>query len=798
MSDGSAMTEAVVENAAVIDGSPASPSLRARTTRSHGAWTTEYLTDLSGFERIGDEWDDLGSRCASTTPFQLSGWLTPWWRHYGPGKLRVIVVRHEGVLVAGAALFVERRLGVPVLTPAGRGLSDMTDVLLDDAHAERAARVLSAALLAMPGWEVMDLPEVRPDAAVLRLVGEWPKRWWEFASSTVLEIPSRPMETLLAEVPRSTRKSLKRRLRGVADAGVEIRSVEAARVPAAVRTLIALHEHQWRGRGGNPEHLTDRFRSLLCDAVGSLAATGDARLEEYLVDGRVLGSELLLVGPGSVSSYFVGLAPELRETLDTAALTIPRGLHVALALGRPRLSLLRGDEEYKRRWRPVPVSHRRLLLARTRGPLPVAVAGIAAARASVRSHLVRRHPGLHAALAETRRRAVADGPVAAGRTLVRAMTPNRQSTEPSSRLRVMHVSQPVEGGVRTVVASVIADQHQRGWDVLLACPPGGLADDAAAAGVPVVPWRATRGPGLGVISECRSLREMLDRFAPDVVHLHSSKAGLAGRLVLRGSRPTVFQPHGWSFNSISGWSPPSAAWERFGSRWTDHLICVSDQELASGRRRGISARAGVIPNGVDTDHFRPIDRAAARQALELDDRPTALCVGRLAAEKGQDILLTAWPLVLDRVPDAQLLLVGDGPCAVEWRSRYSPTMQESVRWEGQSADPADYYVACDLVVLPSRTEGMALAPLEAMASGRSVVAFDVGGSRQSIGDAGAVVPPRDLDALAAAIAERLCDPQRAAAEGRRGRIRAVELFDRRLSADRTAEIVSSLGAGVVR
>ncbi|MEO6091288.1 MAG: glycosyltransferase, partial [Umezawaea sp.] len=119
----------------------------------------------------------------------------------------------------------------------------------------------------------------------------------------------------------------------------------------------------------------------------------------------------------------------------------------------------------------------------------------------------------------------------------------------------------------------------------------------------------------------------------------------------------------------------------------------------------------------------------------------------------------------------------------------------SVRWWGHSDDPAPFYTAADVVVLPSRAEGMALVPIEAMASGRPVVAFDVGGVRQSVGDTGAVVPPGDTGALAAAIAHRLSDPGLAVAEGRRGRQRAELHFDRSQMADRIATLVDKLARG---
>ncbi|MFD9700824.1 glycosyltransferase [Lentzea sp. NPDC059081] len=350
-------------------------------------------------------------------------------------------------------------------------------------------------------------------------------------------------------------------------------------------------------------------------------------------------------------------------------------------------------------------------------------------------------------------------------------------------MKVVHVTQPVEAGVAVVVLALARDQQRRGWDVRIACPPGWLTDQARQAGIPVLPWHATRSPGPRTALELKALRKTLKTIDPDVVHLHSSKAGLA-RLVLRGRTPTLFQPHLWSFRIAGGLlSRACRFWEARASRWTDLLVCVSDDELTAGRAAGVTARAEVVCNGVDTRRLRPRPKE--------NDVPTAVCVGRLAHQKGQDLLLDAWPLVRDRVPDARLLLVGDGPL----KDALHTTDHPGVHWHGHSDTPADFYAQADVVVLPSRAEGMALVPLEAMACGRSVVAFDVEGVRQSLDDAGEVVPRQDTTALAQAIALRLADPELAAAEGKRGRVRAEALFDRDRMTDQITTLTEKLVEG---
>lgn len=347
-------------------------------------------------------------------------------------------------------------------------------------------------------------------------------------------------------------------------------------------------------------------------------------------------------------------------------------------------------------------------------------------------------------------------------------------------MKVVHVTQPVEAGVAVVVLALAKAQQQRGWEVTIACPPGWLADEARTSGIPVHLWHATRSPGPRTARELLDLRKALRDLQPDLVHLHSSKAGL-GRLVTRGKTPTVFQPHLWSFRIAEGLlSRVCRRWEALASRWTHLLVCVSDDELKAGRGAGVTAPAAVVCNGVDTHQLHPEPKE--------DDTPTAVCVGRVAHQKGQDLLLQAWPQVLAAVSDAQLLIVGDGPMAATLQATKHP----QVHWLGHSDTVADFYAKADVVVLPSRAEGMALVPLEAMACGRSVIAFDVEGVRQSLGDAGEVVPKNDTKALAQAIALRLADPELAGAEGKRGRLRAETLFDRDRMTDQLVALSRNL------
>ncbi|MFF0849675.1 glycosyltransferase family 4 protein [Streptomyces sp. NPDC003280] len=375
---------------------------------------------------------------------------------------------------------------------------------------------------------------------------------------------------------------------------------------------------------------------------------------------------------------------------------------------------------------------------------------------------------------------------------------------PDPRPRVLHIAQPVDGGVARVVLDLARAQLAAGTRVTAGCPGGELGAELRGLGAGFRPWRAARSPGPGLAGEVRRLAHLIEEVRPELVHAHSAKAGLAARLAVRGRIPTVFQPHAWSFEAVGGVTAGLALrWERWGARWADRIVCVSEAERATGERAGVHASYAVIPNGIDTGRFSPAPTpaaagpaatATARAALLPDLGPSAplvVCVGRLCRQKGQDVLLRAWERIRCAVPDARLALVGDGPDRDALRARAHP----SVRLVGAVADTVPWYRAADLVVLPSRWEGMALAPLEALACGRPVVLTDVDGARESLPPALAdrcLVPAADPAALAGAVTALLTDAPLRAALADQGRRHVLSTHDVRHTAERVADLYREL------
>lgn len=368
-------------------------------------WRAGVLTADDALEPIAEEWAKLHARSPRSTPFQSPAWLSAWWRHYGrPGTLRLAVVRRDGQLVGLAPLQLSRRLGVAVLAPLGEGLSDWTDVLVDPEHEQRALDALATALLALPGWQVIDLPEVRAGAAATGWAQRWPGIARREAASMCADMPVRPFDEVVSAMPNSsTRQSTRRSLRKMDAAGLTETTVAPEDAAATVLRLIALHEQQWRERGGmNPEHGKPRFARFLCDAVPEMIARGQAALTAYTVDGEVVATDLTLIGPEVVGGYLYGARPDLFGRFNVTAMLMRTALTTASAAGAGTFSMLRGRETYKTTWQAHEAPNERVILGRPGSPAVTAYAGALRARATLVAAARERAPAVKAGLLKVR------------------------------------------------------------------------------------------------------------------------------------------------------------------------------------------------------------------------------------------------------------------------------------------------------------------------------------------------------------------------------------------------------------
>lgn len=325
------------------------------------------------------------------------------------------------------------------------------------------------------------------------------------------------------------------------------------------------------------------------------------------------------------------------------------------------------------------------------------------------------------------------------------------------------------------------------FDVDVACPRSSLTwSRLEGSGVTLHPIEAHREARPG---DARSWAELLHLAgSADVVHVHSAKAGFLGRLAAatRGKRRAcAFTPHGWSWWAADGAeSSLYLGLERLAARWCSTIVALSDDE----RTAGLEARVGrpeqyrVVPNGVRLERFA-LPRAPVRGRI--------LMVGRLAPPKRPDLALRALATVRERIPEAELHVVGEGPLrAAAERLALELGVAEAVSFLGSRDDVPELLAGAECAVLASDYEGCPYAVVEAMASSVAVAATAAGGTGELVreGVTGALAPKGDADGLAAAIEAVLADPARAAALGAEGRRDA----ERRLSLDRMVERLATL------
>jgi phosphatidylinositol alpha-mannosyltransferase len=245
----------------------------------------------------------------------------------------------------------------------------------------------------------------------------------------------------------------------------------------------------------------------------------------------------------------------------------------------------------------------------------------------------------------------------------------------------------------------------------------------------------------------------------DVVHIHGSLAPTLPLAAIQASRTlNVVTFHAGHDQSLG--------YALFRSELRPYFNAVQGLIAVSATARESCAKYfpgpyKIIPNGIDLTFFRP----DAGRAPGLDEkRPRILFVGRFEPRKGLKHLLSAMPDIVKHVPNVELVVVGTGLLGYSYKSYLPPEVQQHVRWAGlvKNEDRPKYYASCDVYCSPATgQESFGIVLLEAMASGRPVVASDIDGYRTVLsgGREGLLVRPEDPPALAQAIVQVLLDAE---------------------------------------
>jgi phosphatidylinositol alpha-1,6-mannosyltransferase len=259
--------------------------------------------------------------------------------------------------------------------------------------------------------------------------------------------------------------------------------------------------------------------------------------------------------------------------------------------------------------------------------------------------------------------------------------------------------------------------------------------------------------------------------------------GLLSRTLRKaGVKEIVALTHGHEVWWSKVW-PFSSAMKSI-SRHVNHLTYLGEytrSAIATSITKEAAAGMVKIAPGIDTDHFSPQDATQLRSELGLSEKKVVVSVGRLVHRKGQDVLIEAMPGILREVPEAHILMIGEGPYRSYLENRVKALgLHERITFIGriQYADLPKYICVGDLFVMPSRSrlaglevEGLGIVYLEASACGLPVIAGNSGGAPDAVleGETGLVVDGTSKAEVAAAVVELLSDPDRSKAMGIRGR-----------------------------
>lgn len=260
-------------------------------------------------------------------------------------------------------------------------------------------------------------------------------------------------------------------------------------------------------------------------------------------------------------------------------------------------------------------------------------------------------------------------------------------------------------------------------------------------------------------------RLMVEGFNFDLIDAHYYYPdGVAAALLGKWLRkPVVVTARGSDLNLIAQYCLPEKMM-RWAATYASASIGVSDALVRVLRNWGLpEEKLHVMRNGVDLNRFRPMPPIQAKAKLGLDAGPILLSIGNMVTHKGHDIVIRALASISDRYPLSRLVIVGTGP---EQQNLESLAVQlgigQRVLFTGElpNEELLYWYSAADMLVLASSREGWPNVLLESMACGTPVVATNVGGIPEIIGQgvAGRLVPTRDIDSFTAQIHDLLMQP----------------------------------------
>ncbi|MBR9804577.1 glycosyltransferase family 4 protein [bacterium] len=376
-------------------------------------------------------------------------------------------------------------------------------------------------------------------------------------------------------------------------------------------------------------------------------------------------------------------------------------------------------------------------------------------------------------------------------------------------MRIAHViTRLIVGGAQENTVATVEDHVQQDGDdvALITGPPlgpeGSLIPRAEQSGCEliVMPELARSIHPLREVRAYRQLKKKLREYQPDIVHTHSSKAGILGRrAAFELKLPCVHTIHGAAFHY--GQSPLAyhlyRQAERTAEPWCDHIISVADamsqQYLAAGI--GKPEKYTTIYSGFDVEPFLDSSpRTQLRQEWGVaEDEILVGKIGRLFPLKGHEAILDIAPHVVQVCPKVRFVFIGDGILREQYEAEIREAGLEKHFLLTGLVPPSEIprlMQGLDVVVHTSQWEGLARVLPQGLVSGKPVVSYDIDGAREVVRDhqTGFLVERDDRTRLKQAIIELAHNPSLRARFGEKGRELCVRMFDRRRMTEQIREV----------
>lgn len=365
------------------------------------------------------------------------------------------------------------------------------------------------------------------------------------------------------------------------------------------------------------------------------------------------------------------------------------------------------------------------------------------------------------------------------------ITRNEYRTRP---IKIAHIITGLGiGGAERFLLTLARTVKRDRYDLCFFCivDGGDLIAEFKKAGYPVriikcYDWQR-RLPFRFVMKNIRKLTRILKKERFDIVHTHLYRANMIGRIaaILAGV-PHIFS----SEHNTNSWKKPvDIFWDRLLARFTNKVIAVSDyvKDFTQHQEKLDSQKLVTVKHGICLNEFDAVNgRVQTRNLLGFDGNQTIVgSLGRLVPQKGYAYFLKAMPEILDKFPDTQFVIVGDGPLKpelVELSKRLG--IESNLHFTGFRKDIPQLLKAMDLFVCSSLWEGFGIVLIEAMACSLPVIAANVGPIPEVVkhGETGILIESENAVQIASSVIQLLANQKQMQQLGRNGRKRVEALF----------------------